>query len=42
MRDDYMIIPRGNAELHSGDKLLVIMESDGIRELCSILKISKK
>ncbi len=42
MRDDYMIIPRGNAELHSGDKLLVIMESDGIRELCSILKVSKK
>lgn len=36
-----MIIPRGQSMLKSGDKLLVISESDAVREIKSALKIKE-
>jgi trk system potassium uptake protein TrkA len=38
-RGETLMIPRGDTELHSGDKLLVITESDSIKSLKNILKI---
>jgi trk system potassium uptake protein TrkA len=38
-RGDTLMIPRGESELRSGDRLLVISESDSIKSLKSILKI---
>ncbi|MDE6594892.1 MAG: TrkA family potassium uptake protein [Oscillospiraceae bacterium] len=40
-RKGCMIIPRGQSMLKSGDKLLVISESDAVRELKSALKIKE-
>ncbi len=38
-RNGCMIIPRGQSMLKSGDKLLVISETDVVKELKSVLKI---
>jgi trk system potassium uptake protein TrkA len=38
-RGDTLMIPRGESELRSGDRLLVISESDELRSLKGILKI---
>lgn len=38
-RNGNMIIPRGQSMLKSGDKLIVISESDTVKELKSVLKI---
>lgn len=38
-RNGCMIIPRGQSMLKSGDKLLVISETDAVKELKSVLKI---
>jgi trk system potassium uptake protein TrkA len=38
-RGETLMIPRGESELHSGDKLLVISEADALKSLKSILKI---
>ncbi|MDR0944313.1 MAG: TrkA family potassium uptake protein [Ruminococcus sp.] len=38
-RGETLMIPRGETELHSGDKLLVISESDSVKSLKNILKI---
>ncbi len=40
-RKGCMIIPRGQSMLKSGDKLLVISESDAVREIKSALKIKE-
>jgi trk system potassium uptake protein TrkA len=38
-RGETLMIPRGETELHSGDRLLVISESDAVKSLKNILKI---
>jgi trk system potassium uptake protein TrkA len=38
-RGETLMIPRGESELRSGDKLLVISESDALKSLKNILKI---
>lgn len=40
-RNGCMIIPRGQSMLKSGDKLLVISETDAVREIKSALKIKE-
>lgn len=38
-RDDKLIIPRGNAQIMSGDKILVIAKDRIIHELSESLKL---
>jgi trk system potassium uptake protein TrkA len=38
-RGETLMVPRGETELHSGDRLLVIYESDSVKSLKNILKI---
>lgn len=40
-RGDALIIPRGQSELKSGDKLMVILEKNAVRELNNALKLDK-
>jgi trk system potassium uptake protein TrkA len=41
-RGETIIIPRGQSTLRGGDKLLVILENDAVKELTTALKIKNK
>lgn len=41
-RGNALIIPRGQSELKSGDKLLIIAENDAMSELAHVLKIDDR
>lgn len=41
-RGNALIIPRGQSELRSGDKLLIIAENDAMSELAHVLKIDDR
>ena len=41
-RDDKLIIPRGNAQIMSGDKVLVIAKDRVLHELSTALKLTRK
>ena len=40
-RDDKLIIPRGNAQIMSGDKVLVIAKDRVLHELSTALKLTR-
>ena len=38
-RDGQLIIPRGNTQLLSGDKMVVMCKSQAMHELCRLLEL---